>query len=393
MNAALRLETYSHRRGDAGTISFVQFKHMTLTNFRSYVNMNVDFDGRSVALTGPNGAGKTNLLEAISLIGPGRGLRTSRLSEIARIDGDGSWAIAARIDDGAVETALGVGARKDNPERRICRMEENSIAGPSLFANHVRMLWLTPASDRLFVDGASGRRRFLDRMTLAHDAGHGKVASRFEKAMRQRQRLLDENSTDANWLTALEIQMAEAGVAVAAARREMAGTLVAAEISSSNAFPSSDIALEGGLETALSCAPAAEVEEDYLRQLRDGRRMDARAGRALCGPHRSDLLVVHREKNRPAKLCSTGEQKALLIGLVLANASALAKRKEGAPLVLLFDEVAAHLDEQRRQALFDVVHSTGFQSFMTGTDQSLFEAWGGAAQHFHVDAGTVSHAD
>lgn len=368
----------------------VHFNRLGLTNFRSYGDMRVDLDGRSVALSGPNGAGKTNLLEAISLFGPGRGLRSTRLGDVARIDGDGGWAVSAKIDNGVTQTALGVGAFRENPDRRVCRIDEASVAGPSSFSNHVRMLWLTPAHDRLFMDGASGRRRFLDRMTLAHHPSHGRTASGFEKAMRQRQRLLDTHARDTAWLDALEIQMAEAGVGVAAARREMAGTLAAAEITLRGIFPSSEIGLEGELEAALAHAPAAEVEENYLRRLRESRGLDARAGRALVGPHRSDLLVTHREKNRPAKLCSTGEQKALLIGLVLANATALAQHSEGAPLVLLFDEVAAHLDEQRREALFHIVHSTGFQSFMTGTDQLLFHAWGDSAQHFNVDSGSVT---
>lgn len=374
---------------DAGANARVAFRRLSLVNFRSYEQASFDFSEKFVVLTGRNGAGKTNILEALSLLGPGRGLRSARLDEIPRIDGDGAWAVSAKIGDDFEQSSIGVGVRAENPERRACRIDGSSVSGPSAFADHVRMIWLTPASDRLFLEGASVRRRFLDRMTLTHDASHGKIASAFEKAMRQRQKLLETRSSDNAWLDALEMQMAEAGVAVAASRREMAATLAASNIDTGGAFPSADIALEGELETALSNLPAAEVEENYLKKLSDARALDTKAGRALSGPHRSDLLVTHREKGRAARLCSTGEQKALLLGLVLANALALSMRPGGAPLVLLFDEVAAHLDEQRREALFNVLDTTDFQSFVTGTDQSLFEGWNRNTQKFAVDAGKV----
>lgn len=376
-----------------------RFRRLTLTDFRSYARAEIALDGRPVVLAGPNGAGKTNVLEALSLLGPGRGLRGARLDELARLEGAGGWAVAARLEQQGDERRLGVGAGPDAPDRRQCRIDDSSVSGPSAFADCVRFLWLTPAQDRLFVDGASERRRFLDRMTLAHDPAHGRAASAYEHAMRQRQRLLDEKSRDGAWLSALEAQMAEAGVAVAASRREAAGALAAAEVADiadvESAFPGADIALEGHIEAMLACAPAAEVEEEFAERLKANRRADAEAGRALIGPHRSDLLVTHRAKGRPARLCSTGEQKALLIGLVLANARALhlASRFRGrapAPLVLLLDEIAAHLDERRRAALFDILSALGFQVFMTGTDHSLFTAWGGRAQCFSVADGTIS---
>ena len=358
-------------------------------------------DGRPVTLSGANGAGKTNILEAISLIGPGRGLRGAKLDELPRIGGAGGWAVSARMEtnDGD-EIRLGVGATAQAPERRVCRIEERAAKGPSAFSDHVRLMWLTPAQDRLFMEGASDRRRFIDRMTMAFDPAHGRAANDFEKAMRQRQRLLDERSRDEAWLTALEAQMAEAGVAIAAARRETVSMLAATEIASAekggkNIFPSSDLALEGVLETALANRPAADVEEDYSDRLKHQRRADCDAGRALMGPHRSDLVVSHREKNQLARLCSTGEQKALLIGLVLANARALAKSHTGggAPLVLLLDEIAAHLDEGRRSALFDILDEIGFQTFMTGTDQTLFSGWRDRAQCFSVAEGGVREID
>lgn len=375
---------------------------LILNDFRSYARADIAFDGRPVAIAGPNGAGKTNILEAISLIGPGRGVRGARLDELPRIDGAGGWAVSARMRDASGdERRFGVGAEATRPDRRVCRIDDASASGPGAFVDHLRFLWLTPAMDRLFMEGAGERRRFLDRMTLAHDPSHGRRATAFEQAMRQRQRLLDEGG-DPVLATALEIQMAENGVAVAAGRRDTAARLAAADVTGAeHLFPAADIALEGELETALANAKAADVEEDYAAQLRSRRRLDAEAGRALIGPHRSDLLVYHREKGRPARLCSTGEQKALLIGLVLANAQILAAQgmasrgaapSEAAPLILLLDEIAAHLDPDRRAGLFAIIDGLGFQAFMTGTDKDLFAAWGERAQYFEARDGALHEA-
>lgn len=363
---------------------------LTVTDFRSYARADIGFDGRPAAISGANGAGKTNILEAISLIGPGRGVRGAKLEELPRIGGDGGWAVSARVDDGEDERRFGVGASASNPARRVCRIDDRDASGPGAFADHLRFMWLTPAQDRLFMEGAGDRRRFLDRMTLAHDPAHGRRSAAYEQAMRQRQKLLDDGGRDEGWLSAVESQMAEAGTAIAAARRAMVSRLSAAEVAAEEtAFPSADMVLEGDLETALDTAPAADVETDFAETLRARRRRDAEAGRALSGPHRSDLLVTHREKDRAARLCSTGEQKALLIGLVLANARALSLSDPGAPLILLLDEIAAHLDPDRRAALFAILDDLGFQAFMTGTDSSLFEAWGSRAQHFDVSGGAV----
>ncbi len=367
-----------------------RIKRLTITDFRSYARAEIEFDGRPAALSGPNGAGKTNILEAISLIGPGRGVRGARLDELPRIGGAGGWAVSARIDDGEDERRFGVGAAASNPARRMCRIDDRDASGPGAFADHLRFLWLTPAQDRLFMEGAGDRRRFLDRMTLAHDPAHGRRSSSYEQAMRQRQRLLDEGGRDEGWLDAVERQMAEAGAAIAAARRAMISRLAAAEVTSDESvFPDADIALEGDLETALQSASPDDVEQSFAETLRTKRRRDTEAGRALCGPHRSDLQVSHRAKGRAARLCSTGEQKALLIGLVLANARALGLSDPDAPLILLLDEIAAHLDPERRASLFAILDDLGFQAFMTGTDQSLFEAWGPRAQHFDVSGGAV----
>lgn len=387
-----------HAASTAECVS-ARFRRLSLTDFRSYARADLEFDGRPVAISGPNGAGKTNILEAFSLIGPGRGLRSARLDELPRADGAGGWAVSARLADGCDERRLGVGASASALDRRLCRIDESSVSGPSAFSDHVRFLWLTPAQDRLFMDGPGERRRFLDRMTLARDAAHGKTANEYELALRQRQRLLEERSRDDAWLSALEAQMAAAGVAIAAARRETAGALAAANVADADsAFPGADIALEGELETALERAPAADVEEEFFERLRSNRRADADAGRALVGPHRSDLLVLHRGSGRPARLCSTGEQKALLIGLVLANARALTLRDRfrggpSAPLILLLDEIAAHLDRSRRAALFDIIDALGFQTFMTGADRSLFSDWGARAQGFSVNGGNLEEED
>ena len=353
----------------------------------------MDFDGRPAAIAGANGAGKTNILEAISLLGPGRGLRRARLDELPRIEGPGGWAVSARLHDGEDECRIGVGAFASKPERRICRIDDNAASGPGALSNHLRFMWLTPAQDRLFQEGASERRRFLDRMALAHDAAHAKVSSAYEKAMRQRTRLLEEGGHDDSWLSGVEAQMAETGVAISNGRRNTIEKLAAANVAGDEAlFPSAIMTLEGELETALETRSVEDVQEDFAAQLRCRRRLDADAGRALLGPHRSDLLVYHRGKGRLARLCSTGEQKALLIGLVLANARAVSAQGETAPLILLLDEIAAHLDPDRRQGLFNIVDELGFQTFMTGTDESLFTAWGGRAQFFEVREGALREA-
>jgi len=363
---------------------------LTLCDFRSYERLDLALDGRSVTFVGPNGAGKTNVLEAVSLLGPGRGLRGARLEEIPRAGGAGGWAVSARLSDGEDDRAIGVGALAGDENRRVVRVDGSSASGPSSLSEIIRLMWLTPAQDRLFMESAGERRRFLDRMTLTHDPAHARTANDYETAMRQRQRLLDEGCRDDRWLAALETQMAEAGAAIAAARRAMAGALVAAAVADeAGPFPAADIALDGDIENALGYACAADVEDDFAQRLKAGRAADAAAGRALCGPHRSDMLVTHRVKGAPARACSTGEQKALLIGLVLANARALSFRAGGPPLILLLDEIAAHLDADRRAALYDILDSLGLQCVMTGTDASLFSAWGRRAQSFAVADGVI----
>ncbi|MEM1397795.1 MAG: DNA replication and repair protein RecF, partial [Pseudomonadota bacterium] len=275
---------------------------------------------------------------------------------------------------------------------RLCRIDGASARGPIAFADIVRLLWLTPAQDGLFTGPAGDRRRFLDRIAQTHSVGHAKAGAEFETALRQRQKLLEAGRYDEGWLSAIEAQLAEAAVAVATARREAAAILASFDVSSlaGGAFPSAEIVLEGDLESALEGSPITDVEDWYQTELSRRRPMDAEAGRTTLGPHKSDLVVRYRAKDTLAKHASTGEQKALLIGLILANACALAGRAQTTPLVLLFDEIAAHLDPDRRAALFDILGGLGHQCFMTGTDDTLFAAWGDRAQGFRVDEGAVT---
>jgi DNA replication and repair protein RecF len=369
-------------------------KVLKLINFRNYGALSLTLDGRPVVLTGPNGAGKTNLLEAASFLSPGRGLRGVRLDDVARAGGDGTWAVAATLENatGAVEIGTGIAMTPEGPEgRRAVRINRAPARSPDALLDYLRIVWLTPSMDGLFTGPASDRRRFLDRAVLAIDRGHGTRVNAFEKAMRGRNRLLAEPTQDARWLDAIEREMAELGVAIAAARREWAGVAVAliAEGDVAAPFPAAEIALEGTLEHLLDSQPASGVEEAYAAELAGGRPRDAAAGRTLSGPHLSDLRVRHQPKQAAAEICSTGEQKALLIGLVLAQAR-LATRLSGETPLVLLDEIAAHLDAERRAALFAVLDDLGCQAFMTGTDASVFASFGERAQFLAVAEGLVT---
>lgn len=347
---------------------------LVLTDFRNHADAMLAPGSGFVVLTGENGAGKTNILEALSLLAPGRGLRRAPLSEMARQGGPGGFGVAARLGD----IELGTGTQPGAPERRLVRINGATAAATSL-AERVTVLWLTPAMDRLFVEGAGERRRFLDRLTLALAPGHAHHATRYEAAMRERNRLLgDDAAPDPEWLSALEARMAEHGTALDAARRG-AVTLLADRLAGQpeGPFARAGLALDGWSGDAA----------DFFRALREGRRRDAAAGRTLAGPHRTDLLVTHLDKSQPAHLCSTGEQKALLLGLVLAHAELVAERVGRAPILLL-DEVAAHLDPGRRAALFDRLSGRG-QVWMTGTEPELFEAVPGDATRYSVAEGVV----
>jgi DNA replication and repair protein RecF len=369
---------------------------LKLTSFRNYASLSLALDGRIVVLTGANGAGKTNLLESLSFLSPGRGLRGVTLDEVGRHSGDGSWAIAARVANAAGDVDLGTGIAlgAEGPEtRRSVRVNHAPARSTEALLEHLRVLWLTPAMDGLFTGPAADRRRFLDRAVLAIDRTHGTRVNAFEKAMRGRNKLLSEPNPNARWLDAIETEMAELGVAIAAARREWASVIAALIAAGENdsPFPWAEIALEGPLEHWLDGHSAAATEDLYRSDLEGERPSDAHAGRTLSGPHRSDLRVRHGPKQAAAEICSTGEQKALLIGLVLAEAR-LATRLSGETPVVLLDEIAAHLDERRRAALFDVLDDLGCQAFMTGTDEAVFAPLGPRAERFTVRDAVVTRA-
>jgi DNA replication and repair protein RecF len=336
---------------------------LALTDFRNHAELTLAPGAGLVLLTGLNGSGKTNILEAISLLAPGRGLRGATLSEMARGDGPGGFAIGARTGD---DIDLGTGTLATAPERRQVRINGASGSAAAL-GEYLAILWVTPAMDRLFVEGASARRRFLDRLVLAREPGHATHASRYETAMRARNKLLaDPGGADPAWLTALETGMAEHGSAVAAARARTVERLAERLATQTEGpFARAGLSLEGW-------APAPEdAAAGLARELRAARGRDAAAGRALAGPHRTDMAVVHLGKAQPAALCSTGEQKALLLGIILAHADLVADDRDARPILLL-DEVAAHLDPLRRAALLERLVAAEGQVWMTGTDLGAF---------------------
>lgn len=368
---------------------------LSLTDFRSYERAELALDGRPVWFVGPNGAGKTNLLEAVSFLIPGRGLRGSAIAEVGRrLPGEAAgraWAVAVTVRTGDEEVRLGTGLDQPGASRRLVRVE-GEPAPPGRLAEHLRQVWLTPAQDRLFLEGASERRRFFDRLVFAAEPAHAAHVQAYEKTMRERMRLLTDGPADPAWLEALETRLAEAGTLMAQARARTLAAL-AAEIATrgERPFPRARLALTGEWERmAAEGADLVEIEGRLARALVAARERDAAAGRALTGPHRGDLSVVHEEKDRAAAECSTGEQKALVLNLVLAQAARLA-RAEGQPVpILLLDEVAAHLDSRRRAALFDEVEALGLQAFLTGADEMLFEGLKGRAQGFRVDGSALA---
>lgn len=370
-------------------------RRLTLSDFRCYRTLRLETDARPVVLTGANGAGKTNILEALSFLVPGRGLRRAGAAEITRRDlpAGSPWAVAAVIDGPAGTVEIGTG-REAGHERRAVRIDGRA-AKPGDLAERVSALWLTPAMDRLFIEGASGRRRFLDRLVFGLVPGHGAEAGAYEHAMRERTRLLRAareggRRPDAGWLTALEEGMARHGTAVAQARLETVRRLDEACGAGIGPFPAAALALEGEVEDRLARGDTAEEAEDWFRgALRFARARDEAAGAATQGPHRTDFLVRHRPKDLPAGQCSTGEQKAVLVSIVLAQGRVRDRTGGVAPLLLL-DEVAAHLDDVRRAALFDELCALGAQSWMTGTDAMLFAGFGERAQFFRVTDAAVA---
>lgn len=374
-----------------------RIRRLQLTNFRSYRRAELHAGDGPVLLLGPNGAGKTNLLEAISFLSPGRGLRRATLDEVANTDGDGSWAVAAEVEGALGLAQLGTGidapAADASPSRR-CRIDREPVPSATAFADHLRVIWLVPEMDGLFLGPAAERRRFLDRLVLAIDATHGSRVNALERALRSRNRLLEEPAPDPRWLDAIEHEVAELAVAVAAARAEAVSRLMR-EIESSrdtaSAFPTASLSLEGWLEADVATRPAIEIEDRYRASLREARPRDRAAGRTLEGPHLSDLAVTYTEKGVRAERASTGERKALLVGVVLSHARLVAAMHGYAPVVLL-DDVAAFLDEERRAALFVALARLGAQVWITGVDANAFATLPESSERFRVSPGRVEPA-
>jgi DNA replication and repair protein RecF len=359
-------------------MSAARIRRLSLTNFRSYRAAQIELAAGPVVLVGENGAGKTNLIEAISFLAPGRGLRRATLEEVAFQEGDGSWAVSAEVEGALGLATLGTGIEAPAGEgattSRKCRIDREPAVSVAALADHLRVIWLVPAMDQMFNGPASERRRFLDRLALAVDAEHSGRVAAFERALRSRNRLLEEPRPDPHWLDAIEHETAEIAIAVAAQRAETVARLrqaLTARRDQASAFPPCEIALDGWIEALVRERPAVEVEDRYRTVLKENRARDAAAGRTLDGPHLSDLAVLHVRKGIPAADASTGEQKALLIGLILAHARLIAEMSGFAP-VLLLDEVVAHLDPQRRSALYAELREIGAQVFMTGADPAAF---------------------
>ena len=419
----------------AGTRRRLWLSRLALSNFRCYARAEVEADGRPVVLVGPNGAGKTNLLEAISYLAPGRGLRRAKLSEADRrpapgpqtsdrtsdqtSDGAGgspaAWAVAATVmtphgpreigtgrdpangpgasgTPGTPSTNSGGDSGQGRPrERRLVKIDGAPARSQQDLGEIVAMVWLSPRMDGLFRDSASARRRFLDRLVYGFDPAHAARVAAYEQGLRERARLLKAGGADNAWLGAVEESMARNGVAIAAARRDTVARLAQACTAGTGPFPVAGLSLAGEVETALESRAALAVEDELRARLAAARIRDALAGGAAVGPHRGDLIVSHLERDLPAGLCSTGEQKALLISIVLAHARLLALHRGAAPLLLL-DEVAAHLDEVRRRALFGEILELGAQAWLTGTDAAVFATLGERARFFRVHEATIRPA-
>lgn len=392
--------------GPAAAPRRLSVQRLSLTRFRNYASCSLDVDSAAVVLTGANGAGKTNLLEAVSFLAPGRGLRRARLSEVDRVapvpevreaggqatDRQAAWAVAARLEGKLGAVAIGTGRDPEaEGERRLVRIDGVPARSQAALGDHVSVSWLTPSMDRLFMDGASGRRRFLDRLVFAFDPEHSTRVNGYEHAWRERNRLIRDGVRDPAWFAALEETLASAGVAVAAARAALVARLNLICATTEPPFPAAELALDGAVDRWLEEAPALAVEDRLREALAAGRRPShGNPGAPEAeGPHRSDLAVRHVPKDMPAERCSTGEQKALLVGIVLAHAR-LQAVDEGAAPILLLDEVAAHLDDRRRGALFEAVLALGGQAWLTGTDRQVFAPIADRAQIVEVTDGRLA---
>jgi len=364
---------------------------LTLTDFRNYAQARLEPGPQPVVLTGANGAGKTNLLEALSFLSPGRGMRSARLGEVTRRGAAPAarWAVAARLDlpGGACDIGTGLESGAAAGERRQVRIDGENARGQAGLGDLVGVSWLIPAMDRLFTEAPSGRRRYFDRLVAGLLPGHGRELAAYERALRERARLLASGG-EARWLDAIEETLAGHGVAVAAARRDALARLGAALAEASDPFPRPGLIINGEVEGWLDDMAAVDAEHRFAGLLRDSRRRDGESGHTAHGPHRSDLVARHLAHDMPAGECSTGEQKALLVSIILAEARLRAARSGAAPLLLL-DEVAAHLDAIRRAALAEALIGLGAQAWLTGTDAALFEALGGKASFFTVTNGSI----
>ncbi len=378
-------------------------RRLTLRDFRSYGDAALELDGRPVALSGLNGAGKTNLLEAVSYLAAGKGLRGAAVAELGRrLPGEAAgraWSVSTAVQGQGVPAQLGTGVESAGALRRTVRLDGETVA-PGRLADIVRLVWLTPAQDRLFLEGGSERRRFLDRLAFAAEPAHAAAANAYERALRERLRLLTDGPADPVWLDALEARLGEEGVRLAHVRARTPDALQAEiDARADRPFPQALLDLSGEVDTFLADVRAAgdgsrpdastdapRLAEAFART----RTRDAAAARSLTGPHRTDLLVRHREKDRPAAECSTGEQKALILNVVLAQAARLSRAESSPNPILLLDEVAAHLDAKRRAALFEEITALGLQAFLTGTDRALFQHRPGWAQEVLADSSTLT---
>ncbi|MCW8914317.1 MAG: DNA replication/repair protein RecF [Magnetovibrio sp.] len=384
--------------GQSSAVGRLACARLTLTDFRCYDQVRLESGTQPVVLTGANGAGKTNVLEALSFLIPGSGLRRAKLMDVGRRqpgeDAGRPWAVAAEIESGLTSVSVGTGLEAATGSKRVVHVDGETQKAQSVLSQHFAAHWLTPQMDRLFLDGSQERRRFLDRLVFSFDPAHAGRITSYNHALRERARLLADNKMDDAWLSALEDTMATRGMAVAAARLQVAERLAGACTETSSLFPACELAIDGLAEGWISALPALEVEDRLRAALKSSRTKDSHvggAGNSIDGrlPHQSDLLVTHAAKSMPAGQCSTGEQKMLLVGLVLA-AARLSASDEGRVPVLLLDEVAAHLDADHRQALFNEVLALGCQAWFTGTDVELFAPLQGTAKFYDVADASIT---
>jgi len=388
-NSAL---AYSPDAATGAAPALLAVRQVRLNDFRNYRQLRLDCGLEPVVLVGPNGAGKTNLLEALSFLAPGRGLRRARLDEVTRRPDGASWAVAATVDTPEGRLTIGTGlepARGEGGMRRVVRIDGRPVASQTALGLHVAAVWLTPQLDRLFLDGPGERRRFLDRLVTALHPEHAGDVAAYENALRQRARLLGEGNRDPHWFTALEDTMARHGVALAANRADTVQRLDAAARLGIGPFPRASLAMAGEIDGWLAAMAALDAEDRLRAELAASRLRDAEAGTTSMGPHRSDLAVRHLDLDLPAAEGSTGQQKAVLVSIALAHVR-LVTLSRGRPPLLLLDEIAAHLDAERRAGLFEEVVALGVQSWMTGTDAELFKPLAGRAQVLRVVDGSIA---